>query len=211
MTQFEHTFNLMKKPWSITIYLVLIILAFNCIDKPLATYFHQFDLRANLYPLNYLTELGKSSVYVILFILITLYFRYIAANPKYEARSWFLLGCIIIPNLVCLVLKVILGRARPELLFTINAFGFYWFKTKALYWSFPSGHTTTIVGLASGLGVLFPKYFYAFLAMAFLVILTRVLLYYHYVSDVMTAFYLSILVVGMLTRCTLVKRKVFSS
>lgn len=200
MTQYERLFNLMKKPWCIIIYLVLIVLAYNFLDQRLAIYFQQFDSRTHLYALKYLTEFGKVSIYVILFILLGLFFRYVRQNEVYEARSWYMLGCVLIPNLVCLVIKVILGRARPELWFSIHAFGFYGLKTNSMYWSLPSGHTTTIVGLVSGLGVLFPRHFYLYLIFAFCVIVTRVVLYHHYLSDVMTAFYLSVLVVGIFTQ-----------
>src|SRR5580704_2663519 len=141
MTQFERTFNLVKKPWVIALYAVLLGLVFIFVDKPLAMYFHQLDLRACLHVLNYFTEAGKVAVYVILFALMGLYFHYIRVRPEYEAKSWYMLGCVLIANLVCLVIKIVLGRARPELLFSINAFGFYWFKIKASYWSLPSGHT----------------------------------------------------------------------
>ena len=200
MTQFERTYNLMKNPWTILVYIVLVILAYHFVDRPLATYFHQLDLRTNLHILNLLTGLGKVTIYVVLFTLAGLYFRFIGTNPVYEARSWYLLACVVLANLLCLILKTSLGRARPDLLFTSNIFGFYWFKGTALYWSLPSGHTTTVVSLAGGFGVIFPKYFYAFLGLAFLIVLTRVLLYYHYLSDVMTAFYLCILVVGVFTQ-----------
>lgn len=127
------------------------------------------------------------------------YFRYVRTNPVSEARAWYLLGCVLVANLVCFVLKVALSRARPDLLFSSNEFGFYWFRMGKYYWSFPSGHTTTVVSLAVGLGVLFPRYFYAALGVALLVAASRVLLYYHYLSDVMTGFYLTVLVVGFYT------------
>lgn len=197
MTQFERTFNTMKNPWIIEIYLVLVILAFQFADIKIATIFHQLDLRTNFHVSNLW---GKDIVYIMIFLFSGLYFRYVRPNSLNEDRSWYLLACIIIPNLICLILKITLSRARPDLLFTSNAFGFYWFKLNGQYWSFPSGHTTTVTSLACGLGVLFPKYFYVYLALAFLIVLTRVLLYYHYLSDVMTAFYLSILVIGLFTQ-----------
>ncbi|BCA95924.1 phosphatidylglycerophosphatase B [Legionella antarctica] len=200
MTQFEGTYGLMKRPWVILTYLALVILTYHFLDRPLATYFYQLDLRTNLHVLNLVTSLGKMIIYVVLFTLAGLYFRYIGTNTTYEARAWYLLACIIFPNLLCLILKTSLGRARPDLLFSSDIYGFYWFKPTSSYWSLPSGHTTTVVSLASGFGVLFPKYFYAFLALAFFIVLTRVLLYYHYLSDVMTAFYLCILVVGAFTQ-----------
>lgn len=200
MTQFEKTFNLMKKPWAIVVYSMLVILAYAFLDKPLATYFHQLDLRTNLHILNILTTLGKLVIYLVLLPLAGLYFRFLKVNPVYEARSWYLFACLVLSSLVCFVLKIAISRARPELLFSINAYGFYGFKMSSMYWSLPSGHSTTVVSLAAGLGVIFPRYFYTFLGLAFMVILTRVSLYYHYLSDVMSAFYLTLLVVGYATR-----------
>jgi hypothetical protein len=67
MTQFEKTFNLMKNPRSIAIYISLVILSFLFVDRPLATYFHQLDFRTNLHVLNLLTILGKDIIYLALF------------------------------------------------------------------------------------------------------------------------------------------------
>ncbi len=197
MSQFEKTYRLMKNAWIITFYAILVILVYHFIDIPLATYLHQLDLRTKIHALSALTALGKWTAYVALFFLAALYFRYIQVNRVYEGRSWYLLGCVLVANLVCFILKAGLGRARPELLFSSNEFGFYWFKWNKFYWSFPSGHTTTVVSLAVGLGTLFPRYFFALLGLALLVAASRVLLYYHYLSDVLTAFYLTVLVVGI--------------
>jgi membrane-associated phospholipid phosphatase len=199
MTQFEKVFYFMKKPWVIIFYAILVILAYYFVDKPIATYFYQLDLGTKMHSLELLTALGKWIAYVILFFIAGLYFRYIQVNTVYEARAWYLLGCVLVANLICLILKVALSRARPDLLFTSNVFGFYWFKLSSNYWSLPSGHTTTVISLASGLGVLFPRYFYAFLIVALLVVASRVLLYFHYLSDVMSAFYISLLTVGFFT------------
>lgn len=200
MTQFEKTYNLMKKPWVIAIYAILVVLAYHFVDESLAVFLNQYDLQTNLYVLNILTTFGKFAIYLILFLLMGLYFRYVRVNAVNEAKTLYLLACIVISNLVCLVLKVILSRARPGLLFSIHDFGFFWFQSQDIYWSFPSGHTTTVVSLAAGLGVLFPRHFYVFLTLAVCVALSRVLLYYHYLSDIMTAFYISILVVGFFTQ-----------
>lgn len=200
MTQFEKTFHFMKKPWVIALYVVLVVLVYHFIDMPLATYFYQHDVRTNFHVLNKLTLLGKWFIYAFVLAGVALFFRFIKHNTVYEARAWYLFFCVCVANLVCLVLKVSLSRARPDLLFSQAEFGFYWWKLNKFYWSFPSGHTTTVVSLAAGLGIVFPRYFYAALALAFVVVATRVLLYHHYLSDVMTAFYISILVVGFLTQ-----------
>ena len=124
---------------------------------------------------------------------------FVKKNVVYEQRAWFLLACVVLPNLVGLVLKITVSRSRPDLLFDGDFFGFYWFKFNDLFWSFPSGHSITVAGLAAGLGALFPRYFYVFLGLALLVTSTRVFLYFHYLSDVMIGFYISMLVVGFFT------------
>ncbi|KTD06160.1 PAP2 family protein [Legionella gratiana] len=208
MTQFEKTVYFMKKPWVIFLYAIFVIIAYHFVDRSLAAYFHQLDLGTKVPVLEIFTALGKSIAYIILFFIAGLYFRYIRINPINEARSWYLLGCVFIANLVCVILKVTLSRARPELLFSSHEFGFYWFKLSSNYWSFPSGHTTTVISLATGLGVLFPRYFYGLLSLAFLIALSRILLCFHYLSDVMSAFYISVLVVSFFTEY--LRRKVGS-
>ncbi|WP_298622908.1 phosphatase PAP2 family protein [uncultured Legionella sp.] len=205
MTQFETTFNLLKKPWMIASYIILVVLAYFFVDIPVATYFHQHDIRGTIPALTVFTALGKWKIYVLIFLFLFFYFRYLQKHEIFEAKVLYLFGCIFIPNVISFIIKVCLSRARPDLLFSSNLFGFYWFQTKDLYWSFPSGHSVTITGLACGLGVLFPKYFYAFLGFAVLVILSRIVLYHHYLSDVMTGAYLTILVVGFFTE--FLKRK----
>lgn len=206
MTEFKKTFLFMRKPWVILLYAILVILAYHFVDRSLAVYFYHLDLGNKIPLLGVLTALGKWIAYIILFFIAGLYFRYFQINPEYEARSWYLFGCVFIANLVCVILKVIVSRARPELLFSNHEFGFYWFKLSDDYWSFPSGHTTTVVSLATGLGVLFHRYFYVLLVVAILVAASRIMLCFHYLSDVMSAFYISVLIVSFFTEC--LKRKV---
>jgi len=199
MTQFERFFSVMKNPWVILSYLILIILTYNFLDKSIAIYFHNLDYRNYAHILHTLTTLGKWKIYFILFIVLGFFFRFVKKNEVYEQRAWFLLACVLLANIVGFIVKVTVSRSRPDLLFDGNYFGFYWFKFNDLFWSFPSGHSITIAALAAGLGALFPRYFYAFLGLALLVISTRVFLYFHYLSDVMTGFYISILIVGFFT------------
>lgn len=198
MTQFEHFFSIVKKPWVTISYGILVFLAYHYIDRPLALYCHDLDLGTLGTILNKLTLLGTWIFYVAGFAFLGLYFRYANKNRLFERRAWFLFSCLALSSLAAFVLKVCLSRARPDLLFENNLFGFFGFKLDASYWSFPSGHTVTVVALAAGLGVLFPKYFYSVLLVAFLVIMTRVLLCFHYLSDVMIGCYLSILIPGFI-------------
>ena len=102
--------------------------------------------------------------------------------------------CLIIPNLICLILKMLLGRARPDLLFLDHSYGFYGLHlTQAKYWSYPSGHTTTIISLLYGIHWIFPRYNRLCILIGVLLISTRVLLNYHYLSDVVATAGLTLL------------------
>lgn len=199
MTSFEKIFHWMKSPFILFLFICLIVLSYFYVDRDVASYFYSLNSRSHLFLFNWLTVLGKWKLSAFVLLGFWLYFRYIKVNTVYELRCWYLLGCVVLSNFICLALKITLSRARPDLLFQAQQFGFYWFQFKKAYWSFPSSHTITIVSLASGLGVLFPRHFYALLCVAVVISMTRVVLYYHYLSDVMIGFYLAVLIVGYWT------------
>jgi len=199
MSPFDRLLKIMLQPWVAISYIGFIVLSFFYFDKPIAFYFNALALKTKLPLLELITKLGISTVYISLFFLLAMFFRYVYRNKTCEIRSWFIWLCVLVPNLICLVLKVLLGRARPELLFDNQLFGFYGLHFKASFWSFPSGHTTTIMGLVFGLCIVFPRYFYAFLLSGLLLISTRVILTNHYLSDVMATSYLTLLEVGLIS------------
>ncbi|MCP0914327.1 phosphatase PAP2 family protein [Legionella sp. 27cVA30] len=188
----------MMKPWMAVFYLGFVSLAFLYLDKPIALYFHEVDLRSNLAILNWITKVGLGGFYLVSLVLLALYFRFVARNYKWEVRVWFLWLCVAFPSLICLGLKIALGRARPSLLFEEQLYGFYGLQTQSTFWSFPSGHSTTIMGLVFGLSILFPRYGYAWIAAGLFVAISRILLTHHYLSDVLIAAYLALLEVGLL-------------
>lgn len=204
---FDHLMALMTRPLFVMSYLGLIIACFLFVDQPVAFYFQSLDLGTEFPPVRWLTNAGLGGVYIVPFFVLALLFRYVFRKPIWEKRAWFLWLCVAIPSAICIVLKFTFGRSRPELLFSEGLYGFYGFKTKAPFWSFPSGHTTTIMGLAFGLCIIFPRYAYAFLLAAFSIAISRILLTNHFVSDVLMASYLSFIEVAILY--SLLKRKEF--
>ncbi len=197
MIPFDRLLKTMLQPWVAMGYLCFVVLSFFYFDKPVAYFFHGLPLKAKLPLLSLVSMVGVGFAYIAVFFLLALFFRYIHRSKEYEARSWFLWLCVLIPNLICLVFKLLLGRARPELLFDSQLYGIYGMHFTRPFWSFPSGHTTTITGLVFGLCVVFPRHCYAFLFAGLLVISTRVILTQHYLSDVLTTAYLTLLEVGL--------------
>jgi membrane-associated phospholipid phosphatase len=198
MNKFERIYHAMTKLWVVVFMLSLIILSFLYFDKLIASKIVEFKFEHVTLLMKLLSSLGVGVFYITLLFVAALSCRYIFHNKFLETRFWALWLCVTVPNLVCLVLKTNLGRARPELLFSDNLYGFYGFHTSASYLSFPSGHTTTIMGLVFGLSALFPRYCVRLIVLGLLVAFSRVFLVQHYLSDVLAAGYLALIEVGLL-------------
>lgn len=195
---FDRVLSLMMKPWMVISYLVLGAMSYCYVDLPLAITLHQWDLGTHVFILKWITKLGLGGPFIVVFLLFALYFRYIRKNKRLETNTWFLWFCVVFPSAVCTVIKITLSRARPDLWFHEHLYGFYWFKLHAPYWSFPSGHTTTIMGIAFGLSVIFTRFTAIFLLIGVTVALSRILLTQHYLSDVLMAAFLALFEVGLL-------------
>ena len=203
-TAFERLFDAMTRPLVVVFCFGLITLLFLYIDQPITIAAHgaQFENGAQFetkFPwLDLLTKFGKIQAYIIGIGIVALASELVFKNIHSERRACFLLSCLLLSNLVCLVLKVTLGRARPDLYFSEHLYGFYGPHKNPLYWSFPSGHTTTIMALVFGLSALFPRYMIGFILFGSLVAASRILLLQHYLSDVLMASYLALIEVGFL-------------
>ncbi|MBA4697162.1 MAG: phosphatase PAP2 family protein [Legionella sp.] len=196
--RFECWFAAMRRTEIMILMTIITLLSYLYVDKSLAAYCHGFDFRDEWPWLLWITFLGGSKIWVPSLFISALFFRYVLINSCWEMRSWFLFFCIAIPDTLCWLLKMTLGRARPVLWFNEQLFGFYGWQQDPTFWSFPSGHTTTIMGCVFGLSILFPKYIRAWLLMGFVVSCSRILLTYHYVSDILVAGYLTLLEVGVI-------------
>ncbi len=189
-------FNWVRTPWVVGSYLLLIILMYLYVDKSIVVYLNNIDFRDKAAWLNYITFFGNWEIYAVLFFLNAVFFRYAKKNVNYENKAWFLFGCIIIPTIIVTLLKVTLGRARPDLFLQQDLFGFYWFKASRPYWSCPSGHTMTITALAIGISSYFPRYCYLLFSLILVMVLSRILLYQHYLSDVLFTFWLTLFILS---------------
>ncbi|MCR9191870.1 MAG: phosphatase PAP2 family protein [Gammaproteobacteria bacterium] len=174
-------------PLVLVVYLAVVAGVFFYVDEPLALYIHHLNLASIYSPLLWITQLGWTTPYLLLLPLLGLFFRYIKRAKQIELRVWFLWSTLFITSGVAVVLKNILGRARPELLFDLNVFGLYGYHREHLYHSFPSGHTTLVTTMILGLILLFPKQRWWFFVVGTVVLMTRVLLTQHYLSDVLAS------------------------
>ena len=132
------------------------------------------------YFFSFISFLGRGEV--LLFLLLVLLVTCLEM-PKRRELFWRGILSLAAAGAVALVIKVLVGRPRPHLL----ASGHYWPHGPTLssaFFSTPSGHTTATFALACILCHYFPRQRFAFLAGALLVGLSRVILLYHYPSDI---------------------------
>jgi membrane-associated phospholipid phosphatase len=193
-TAFEKLFRIMIKPGVMIAYIFLMYIMYQYVDRPVAQAVYD-QAFSPVFILRVLTYLGKGILYLVLLPIIgiafKLFHRHLAA-----VRAGFLWICVAFSNLICFILKISLGRARPSLWFDDGLYGFYGYHFDPAYWSFPSGHVTTVMGLLFGLFILFPRYCKLYIFIGLLMMVSRVLLLQHYVSDVLVAAGLALLEVG---------------
>ncbi|MCH9764029.1 MAG: phosphatase PAP2 family protein [Gammaproteobacteria bacterium] len=198
MTPFNKCSKNMMHPWCVLAYVLFMFVLFLYIDAPVALFFHHIEL-GSIQPLSEgVTILGEIKPLLGILLVSAVVCRYLLHWRQWEMRAWFLCLCTFIPSALVLGLKIIFGRARPELLFTQGIYGFQWMQYSRPFWSFPSGHTATLMGCVFGLCIVWPRYRWVFLSIGFVVMLSRVLLLQHYISDVMVSAYLACIEVWVL-------------
>jgi len=192
-TSFNRYLHWFTHPAFGLVWLVLIMLSYLFADTQIAYFFYDHANPTTSELAQDITTLGVVNYY--LFIFLGFYFigLFVLKNQKFANKALYLFLCILLPAMVCDGLKMILGRARPTLLFHQNIYGFQFLKFHHAMMSFPSGHATTIAALMTGLSFLKPRFWGYFLLIAWVVAFTRIFITAHYLSDVMAGWYIGTL------------------
>lgn len=201
MTKKNPFLSLFIRPSFFIGYTLLIIISYFFWDRPVALFFHQWILspHVDLF-VHAINDLGLGWIYVfglpVMAFMTLTWFK----NPRMTTMLVFLWACLLFSGIICDILKVVLGRARPELFFREDLYGFFWFQFNmdSYYWSFPSGHTTVITAIMAGFSAIKPRYTFLFMTTALIICSMRIVLTQHYISDVMAAIYLAIFSVNKL-------------
>jgi membrane-associated phospholipid phosphatase len=106
-------------------------------------------------------------------------------NRLLSYQAFYIFGIVAVSGLLVDVIKIIVGRLRPDMLFDQGIYGFVGHHMGSEFNSMPSGHSATVFALSVGLTLLYPRYKFAFIAIAVVVGASRVILNYHYLSDVL--------------------------
>jgi len=188
--------------WGALVVLIEVV-AIAWIDRPLASYFreHGGSWRALF---DYIGPFGLALPYLIVFALAFVLLRWggnlpalepWAARMRAAARIPALLfASIALSGIIVDLLKVIVGRPRPKLLFASGIYEFSWIGLGADHWSFPSGHAATAAALAAALWCLWPRPLLLYAIAAALVAASRVVMGAHYLSDVVMGAFVGIVV-----------------
>lgn len=166
------------------IYFSLMAGIFFLYDRGIIQYFYGIKNSDFVYVMKFVTHLGEPTLYLAAAGLVYLIYR--KRDREYVQKARFLIGSIVLSGIAVNLLKWVIGRYRPSEWIKNEHYGFDNFSfLEYTANSFPSGHATTAFAVGISLMLLFPKYRFVLLTMTGIVALTRVVLYQHYMTDVM--------------------------
>ena len=148
---------------------------------------------ASLWPVRILTDFGKDSIVLCSLAALLLAAAIIAPALRgisrslllsFATRLQFLFFAVLLPVLAGEVIKWLVGRGRPFVGGTADAFNFAPFTGTNAYASFPSGHAITAFALAFAVSAVWPRAWVAMTVYAFLIAASRLVLLAHHPSDV---------------------------
>jgi membrane-associated phospholipid phosphatase len=158
------------------------VLSYFYIDYYLAIYFHD-NMTQNEYKIwDIITEIGDSLYVVVISLGLMLFYRH---KKELFFTGYYLFASIVMSGLITNIVKFALGRPRPILFLKNSITEFNPFTYDHLYFSMPSGHTTTAFAFFVALSIVYPKYKYLFISIAILAGISRVVLQKHYLSDIL--------------------------
>ena len=187
--------------WGAAVVLIEIV-AIGWIDRPLATYFREHDAARPFFAV--IGPFGLALPYLIVLAIGFAALRWGGSVRRLEPRAermrtaaripGVLFASIALSGIIVDLLKVVVGRPRPKLLFASGAYEFSWIGLGADHWSFPSGHAATAAALAAALWCLWPEPLLLYAIAAALVAMSRVVMGAHYLSDVIMGAFIGIVV-----------------
>lgn len=170
------------------ILMALGLAAIGTVDRPTALAIHALGDIAPVRFSHSVTDIAKGIWPLLISAGAAVLFRFVLKDRLNVNRSLFVFAAVAVSGLAVDAVKIILGRARPKLLFQHNEFGFTFLNFRADHWSFPSGHATTAAAVAASLAMLFPRQAPLFFALGLAVSVTRLLVGAHYPGDVLFGF-----------------------
>jgi membrane-associated phospholipid phosphatase len=183
---------------SFPIVVLFITISFYKFDLPIAKYFRLLYLDGETRQiLKGISKFGWGTPYIVCSLVLFCFFKFVYKKPLWSNRALFVFLSVSLSGIFVSALKFAFGRYRPKMMFKEQLYGFAFFELKGKLTSFPSGHAATIVALMVSLYFMHPKYKVVYFVIAFIIIATRLILYQHYLADVVFSSYLAV----VLTLC----------
>jgi membrane-associated phospholipid phosphatase len=178
----------------VTLLVVFLLLIFSVffIDQPLTLWCAKLSPDIHTFAERFSWLIAPETYFVALPILYLLLF-YLFGEKKARILLYFIVG-LSCAMLTTDLLKVLFGRTRPEEWFTQHYYGFAWFGMNELYWSFPSGHATTIGSLMGTITYFRPQRIYLWITIAILLSFVRVIGLNHFFSDILAGILVGFLI-----------------
>jgi membrane-associated phospholipid phosphatase len=179
-----------RRTWGISTGAILIIvISYYFIDVPVARCFHALSQETrNVF--EWITKAGVSTLYLIVSFGLFIFFRWIRKHRPYADRALLFFSNIALSGIVTNIVKFLVGRLRPKMLFERGLYGFDPFRVGYEFNSFPSGHATTVFTIATTCSIFWPRYRILFFILAMTVAFSRLVLTAHYPSDVLAGAYI---------------------
>ena len=193
-TSQQISFNKIKKLILISFPIVVLfcVIGYFTFDLPIAEFcksvFSDYRIRRTLKDIS---KLGIATSYLICAGVAFVFFKFIRKREIWSHRAIFVFLSISLSGILVIITKFIFGRYRPKMFFEEQLYGFQLFQLKGKLTSFPSGHASTMVALMLSLYFIAPRYRVIYLLIAFVVVMSRVAVYHHYLTDVVAGAYVA--------------------
>jgi len=163
------------------------------IDRPLSLYIESWNpiVRSRM---RWFSQVGHGTLPIVTVAVLYVLFRFALNRPAAALRCLYVGSALVVTTVVVNVLKVVFGRARPQLLVREDIYGFDFFRLPADWRSFPSGHAGTIFVIACCVAAIVPRFRVPLLIAATIIALARVAANTHYFSDVVAGGYVAVVV-----------------
>jgi membrane-associated phospholipid phosphatase len=182
--------------------LLLIVFSYFFLDIPVTLYCKGLN-KSIVDFFGIVTEFGISTWYLVGSFALFLFYRFLRRRPIYAHRALFLFSSIAFSGIIADIIKVIIGRYRPEMFFEKGLYGINFLNFSLSNFShgltsFPSGHAATTFSLAWALALFFPRARIPLFCFAGIVGASRVIITSHYFSDALGGAYVGIMSVILL-------------
>lgn len=168
------------------------------VDRPVAQWARALpdEIRAAFAAITYW---GRSDPWLVFTVFFGGLAAWVLHQRLWALRALYVFLAVAVSGIAVNVVKLVVGRARPRLLFADDpSYGVAPFGGVGAWTSFPSGHTSTAVAMALCLSTFFPRLWPLWWGGASLVALSRVVVGAHFPSDLIGGLYVTWLVVRWL-------------